>query len=237
MKRSAIERLNEERAKLVVDSVEDLVREVVEDEALAAAEGVDEGGGIGSIAQRDRRQLEAGDPALGALEEASDERWVEGHIDIGEICPCFRRRVPQVIGAQLEELAVGPQAGERERRVLAGQEDRVDERWSALDQEADEAMDRFGVDGVVVVEHEDEGVVAGRHRRRAAWRPGGRGSGQSPGQTGWLLAAAPPGRTDRALPRGTGRSRTRSLSAGSSDSQAHAKRRDSSQPATATVLP
>jgi hypothetical protein len=43
--------LDEERAQVVVDQGENLVGEVVENEALAATEGVHQGGGVGLIAQ------------------------------------------------------------------------------------------------------------------------------------------------------------------------------------------
>ena len=69
-------------------------------------------------------------------------------------------RAPQVIGAQLDQPPVGPQAGERQRRVLAREQDEVDEGRRVLDHEADQAMDRVGADDVVVVEHDLERVVA-----------------------------------------------------------------------------
>jgi hypothetical protein len=40
-------------------------------------EVLDERGGIGSITQRDRRQLEARDPALGPIEKALNELGLE----------------------------------------------------------------------------------------------------------------------------------------------------------------
>ena len=141
--RSAIEVLTRNERRSVVDPAEDLVGEVVEHEPLAAAERLDQRAGIGPVAQRDRRQLEARDPALGSLDEALDERArARSTPSAGEIAGRLLVGVAQVVGPQLDEPPVGPQAGERQRRVLAGQQDQVGEGRPALDQEPDQAVDR-----------------------------------------------------------------------------------------------
>ena len=46
---------------------------------------------------------------------------------------------PQVVGPHLDQPPMGPQTGQRERRILAGRHDEVGERRPTLDQEADQA--------------------------------------------------------------------------------------------------
>ena len=76
---------DEERAHVVVDTAEDFVGEVIEHEALAATEGIDHRGGIGSVHQRDGCQLQARDPALGPLDKAFDEFRLERDTRLGQI--------------------------------------------------------------------------------------------------------------------------------------------------------
>ena len=51
---------------------EDFCRQILAHEALAARERADEAGQVVAIAHRQRRQLQAGDPAFGALLERRD---------------------------------------------------------------------------------------------------------------------------------------------------------------------
>ena len=75
---------------------------------------------------------------------------------------------------------MGPQPGQRQRWVLAGQQHEVDEGRSLLDQEADKTMHRLSGDQLVVIEGKHERVVALRQRLderradelRARGRPG-----------------------------------------------------------------
>ena len=171
---------DEERTQVVVDAAEDLVGEVVEDEALAATEGIDDRGRIRSVRQGDCCQLEACDPALGALDEALHELRLERETRVGEVGGRLLAGVAQVIGAQLDEPAVSAQAGEWQRRVLASQQDEMEERRPVVDEETDQSVDRLGRHGLEVVEKEDEGVVSGRDlveergtdQVRAGVRPG-----------------------------------------------------------------
>ena len=79
---------------------------------------------------------------------------------LGEIAGRLRFGVAQVVGPQLDEPAVGPQAGEWQRRVLPREQDEMHERRPVLDQEADEAVDRLGRDELVIIERQHERVVA-----------------------------------------------------------------------------
>ena len=67
----------------------------------------------------------------------------------------------EVLGADLEELAAGPQAGERERWIGARGDREPGARREALDEGRDEPMDGRLIDQVVVVEHQDR-AVSGR---------------------------------------------------------------------------
>ena len=229
--------LDQERAQVLVDPAEDLVGEVVEDEALAPAERLDQRAGIGPVAQRDRRQLESRDPALGALDEPGELLGIEFDGQrLGEIARRLLVRVAQVVGPQLDEPAVGSKAGERQRRVLPGQEDQVGEGRPALDQEPDQAVDRVGADDVVVVEDEHERVVA-RGDLVEERGPDQIDAGADTGaeQSVRRVAHLWPDRSQRRDE--VANEAGEIVVGGSSESQAWASPRDSSQPATATVLP
>ena len=154
---------DQERAQVLLDPDEDLVGEVVEDEAPAAGECIDDRGSIRSVRQGEGCQMQARDPALGPIDNALDERPLERNTGVGQVCRRLLTRVAQVIGPQLDEPAVGPQAGERQRGVLPGEQDQMDERRPLLDEEAHQTVDRLGVDDVVVVENQNKGFVAGPH--------------------------------------------------------------------------
>ena len=59
---------------------------------------------------------------------------------------------------------MGPKAGERKRGVLARDDDKVGERRSLLDEDAQEGVDWFRGDDLVVIEDEHERVVSRRDR-------------------------------------------------------------------------
>lgn len=59
-------------------------------------------------------------------------------------------------GAQFGQVAAGAEAGQRELGVFAGGDDQVHARRQVLDQEGERAIDRRGIDGVVVVEDDDD---------------------------------------------------------------------------------
>jgi hypothetical protein len=98
--------LDEERAQVVVDAAEDLVGEVVEDEALAATEDIDDRGGIRSVRQGDGRQMQARSSTSrpwarrrasgsGGSSRVSGTRWTNGG-------PCsMRKRTRRWIGSAL----------------------------------------------------------------------------------------------------------------------------------------
>ncbi len=223
---------DQERPEVVFDPAQGLVGEVVEDEPLAAPERLDHRRRVRPVAQRDRGELDAGDPALGLLDEALDERVRERDAQAAEVRRGFVRPPTQVVHAQLDEPSVGPQPRQRHGRILAGQQYEVNEGRAPLDEEADETMDRLGSDELVVVDHEDERVVGlgqrlderGTDELRARGRPGteetpgriggrrpdrAQGRGEVPGETGEVVVGRvqrEPGerRTARREPAGHG---------------------------------
>ena len=162
--------LDQKRPQIGTDTGEDLVGEIVKDEALAATEGINDRGSIGPVRQRDGRELQTRNPALGARNESLDKLRLEPEARPVEIGERFSVGVSQLVGTQLDKLAMGPEAGERQGRVFSRQQDEVSERRSALDQDTDEATDWLGADRLVVVEDEHERVIArrdlGEKRRR-----------------------------------------------------------------------
>ena len=79
-----------------------------------------------------------------------------------EKCGGFGSGEAQVGGAQLGQLAAGAQPGQRKRRVLTGGDDKVHLRRQVLQQKGQGLVDRWSVDGVVVVQHQQETVWQGR---------------------------------------------------------------------------
>ena len=68
-------------------------------------------------------------------------------------------REPELVRAELDEASVGPESWQRERGVLARDDDEVDEGWPLFDQRTEQAVHGARRDDVVVVEHEHERVV------------------------------------------------------------------------------
>jgi hypothetical protein len=100
--------------------LQNLLHQVVEHETVAAAEGCDEACRVGSALHRNGRQVQAGDPALGARLQSSDLRLgeVQPHHLVEKFCRLIWGET-QIGGAQLGQLAAGAQAGQRQWRVLA----------------------------------------------------------------------------------------------------------------------
>ena len=68
----------------------------------------------------------------------------------------------QICGAQFGELATNPQARQRQGRVFTGGDDEVKLWRQMVEQEGEGVIYWWGVEPVVVVEDEDEGVGNGR---------------------------------------------------------------------------
>ena len=141
-------------------AVQHLLGQVVQDIAVAAAEGRHEPSGIGLPPQRKGSQLQAGHPAFGAGGQRRHRRG--GQVSTSRFmeqgCRLFWAEA-QVGGAQLGELPAGPQPRQRQRRVGPAGQHQVQSRRQVLEQEPQRDMDRLGVDQVVVVEDQQHLAV------------------------------------------------------------------------------
>ena len=155
-------RLQQEAPDLLGLTVQDLLDQVVDDVAVVPREARDEAGDIVAPLHRQRRQLEGGDPAFGAPLQRGDvpRGEIQPH-HLVEVRGGLVRREAQIGGADLDELAPRPQAGQRQRRIGAGGDHQVDLWGQVLQQERHPVIDVVRVDHVVVVEHQHDVV---RHR-------------------------------------------------------------------------
>ena len=143
-----------------------LLDQVVDDVAVVAGEAGDEAGDVVAALHRQRRQLEGGDPPLGAPLQ-------RGHVRCGELQahhPVEVRhgllgREAQVGGAELDQLASGSQPGQRQRRVGSAGNDQVQPRRHMVEQERHPLLHLGRIDDVVVVEHQHDVVGRGRRGR------------------------------------------------------------------------
>ena len=166
--------LQQERTHLPGLAVEDLISQVVQHEAMAAAERRDKPGRIRVPPQRQRGQLQSRRPPLGAGRQRH-------HRSVGQDRP--RRRAQQrrrllggeaeLSGAQLSQLAAGPQPRQRQRRVSPAGHHQQQARWQVLQQKRYRLVHRPGVNQVVVVQDQQhliptrldgEPVDQGRHK-------------------------------------------------------------------------
>lgn len=106
--------------------------------------------------------MQAGDPTFGAGLESRHVGGGEGeaHRTVEERGSLLAGEA-QVRGAQLRQLPLRAQPREGQARVLARGDDDVKPAWSVLDQERDGRVDRTRVDGVEVVEDQDDGLAVG----------------------------------------------------------------------------
>ena len=161
--RSSTDGPEHERLQLRLVGAEHLAREEVDDVRAGAVEGPHQPGLVRLARQRQRGQVDPGRPALGARDEQVDvgggeaepEAAVEELVRLGP-------REAQVVRAQLEQLAVGAQRAQRQRRVGAGREHELERRGHVVD-EPREALARGGAgEPVEVVEHEHELALLGQ---------------------------------------------------------------------------
>jgi hypothetical protein len=122
----------------------------------------DEAGDVVSSLQRQRGQLEGGDPAFGASLQGRDV--ARGQLqpgDVVEVGRGFLQGEAQVGGSDLDQGAARPQPGQGQLRVGAGTDHQVHLRREVLEQEGHAGLDVGAVDEVVVVEHQVEVVRHG----------------------------------------------------------------------------
>ncbi len=186
--------------------LEHLFDQVIEDEAMAAGEGLDKAGQAGGAMRPpaalhgDGHHLQAGDPAFGASIERSYVlgREVEVH-DVVQEGRRFLGGETEVLGTQLGHLTPSTQPGQGPGRIGTAGQDQVQLRGQVLQQKGEPIVDLPLGDQVQVVEDEDEGgwtggcdVVeqAGQGCLKRG-RGGCAGSGGKPGGRSWARAASP----------------------------------------------
>jgi len=149
--------LQQERPDIVALAVQDLVDEVVDDEAVVAGELGDERRRVVPALQGQGGKLQGGDPPFGPGFEGVHVRC--GEIQCHRVVQVGRRllRGEAEIGrTDLQELASSPQAGERPRWVRPAGDDEVQLFREVLDQEEHRLLHVEGLDEVVVVQHQDD---------------------------------------------------------------------------------
>ena len=139
--------LQQEAPDVLGLALQDLLDQVVDDVAVVPGEAGDEAGDVVAPLHRERRQLECGDPAFGARLQRGDVPRRQGQPHhLVEVGGGLVRREAQVGGADLDELAARPQAGQRQRRVGAGGDHQVHLRGQVVEQERHPVVDVGRVD-------------------------------------------------------------------------------------------
>jgi hypothetical protein len=139
--------------------LQDLFDQVVHDVAFIAREGAHEPGGILPPLHRQRRQLQPRDPSLGPPLQGCNVgcRQAQPHHLIEE-----RRRLvrgeTQVCRPQLRQLVARSEACQGQGRVGSGGNNEVQLRRQVLEKKRDAAMDRLGLDHVVIVQDEGQAM-------------------------------------------------------------------------------
>ena len=114
---------------------------------MAAAEIGDEVGRGGFVhpLQRERCQLQAGNPALGACRQRVGRRGRQRQAHrLAEKSHRLGRGEAQVIGAQLDNLATGAQPRQRQRRILTRQQQQVEGGGAVVEQKLHGLMNQGG---------------------------------------------------------------------------------------------
>ena len=155
-------RVQQEGARVLRLRAEHFVRQVVQDESVAARERPDEGVEVVPTLHRQRRQLETRDPALGTRVECGHAilREVDSH-RVFEEPGRFVHREAEVLRAQLRQPTTRTQPGQRQGWIFTRDDHDVNVRRKVLDENAEHRVDGRTVDRVVIVEHEDEAAGVG----------------------------------------------------------------------------
>ena len=145
------------RRTIVGLAIQDLLDEVVDDEAIVASETRDEAVDIVPPLHGEGGQLERGDPTLRALLQRGDLAHFE--IQAGrliEIRSGLVTREAQIRGSYLHELPLRPQTRQRKRWIGAGCDHDV-RRWrQVLQQERHLVLDVAGIDHMEVIKHQED---------------------------------------------------------------------------------
>ena len=122
---------------------------------LSAAEPAHERVPILDCLERERREVEPGRPALGSLDEIVDVLGLEPELEtIVQEHVCLGRSEAEVLGSQLEQLAVGAQRRQRERGLAPRCEHELERRGGVVDEPRHAVARRAAREPVEIVEHQ-----------------------------------------------------------------------------------
>ncbi len=142
---------------LVIERVENDLRQVVDDVTVSAAEACDEAFGVGLLRQRHRRQVDADRPAFGALVQRA--QGLGGEAEVQDLVEEGRRLglgEAEVGGTKFQQLLEGAQPSHRDRWIRTRRDNQGDVARRPLEEEAERVMADAIRDLLVVVEHQDE---------------------------------------------------------------------------------
>ena len=224
----------EEAQALARQAGEELVAQVVGDEPVVAGEPGDGAVAVGLLAERERGEVEAGGPPLGAVHEELDVGGPEAEAaeDLGGLAA----RHLQLARADLEDAAVRAQAADGQRQLAPRRDGEQRARREVPDDRVEDVARAVRRQDVRVVEDEHERRAAARDRRPEAGDGGveavcaGRAQG---GERRRVRGARP----RRARGRSRRRRRAASSSPGSSASHANGRGSRAAHSASAVVLP
>ena len=133
--------------------------QIVQDVTLTAGERRDETmlERVVASLDRERRQLQPGDPALRAGFQRADVLWRETQSDhVIEKRRGFFHCKTKLVRADFGELAAAAPTRERQRRIGAAGNDQVHVRRKMLDKKGDALVNIRHADSVIVVQYERE---------------------------------------------------------------------------------
>ena len=99
---------------------EELVAQVIGDEAVVTVEALDRQADVVLSLERERREIDPDGPALGVLEEALDILRLHRETDLLEHGRRLAQRHRKIVCVQLDQQAASPQASDWELGLLAG---------------------------------------------------------------------------------------------------------------------
>ena len=130
-----------------------LLDEVVDEIPVSPGELGDEAADVLAPTDRQRRELQRGDPPLGAFLEGLDVLGRQAYPDVpGEVLGRLVEGEPQVGGADLDQLPAHPPSSQRQVRVGAGAQHDMDVGGQVREQEGDPLADLGVVHQVEVVQ-------------------------------------------------------------------------------------
>jgi hypothetical protein len=146
------------------DREQELIPDVVDDEAVVAGEAGDRPAQVGNLTERQPGEVERRRPALGPLDQRLELLRAQLEAQPGEQLAAFGRRHHQVLAAELGQAAVGPHPAQRQRRLGSGREDQLRAGADLAGDRGDGGHRGRRVEPLEIVKDEDEGRLAAGQR-------------------------------------------------------------------------